>query len=221
VLCSGRGDTVPSVKENASPEPPRPDDSAPSKREAILEACVAAIASRGVRGLRVNTVAADAGVSTGLLYYHFTDREGLLSAAFDHVNRRQNTFRAVGDAPEDTPRTRLERHVLDEYQDEPGVLEMSAAWHELRASAVYEDALRPALARAASDFATQLADEVRAAQASGEVDAAVDADRLGLVLAMFMDGLDGWWLCDEISTAEGRDLLRYLLGACLGEAPDA
>lgn len=207
------------VKENRPAEPSGPDQAAPSKREAILEACVAAIASRGVRGLRVNTVAADAGVSTGLLYYHFTDREGLLSAAFDHVNRRQNTFRAVGDDPGDSPRTRLEKHVLDEYQDQAGVIQMSAAWHELRASAVYEDGLRPALARAAHDFATQLADEVRAAQASGEVDATVDADRLGRVLAIFMDGLDGWWLCDEITTGEVRDLLRHLLAAWLGEAP--
>ena len=69
------------VKQNRPAEPSGTDRSAPSKRDAILEACIAAIASRGVRGLRVNTVAADAGVSTGLLYYHFTDRDGLLSAA--------------------------------------------------------------------------------------------------------------------------------------------
>jgi AcrR family transcriptional regulator len=192
---------------------------APSKREAILEACIAAIASRGVRGLRVNTVAADAGVSTGLLYYHFTDRDGLLSAAFDHINDRARAYRSVGDLPEDSPRTLLERHVLDEFQDEPAVVEMSAAWHELRSSAIYEDRLRPALARAANDFATELADEIRAAQASGEVDQAVDADRVGLVLDTFMDGLDGRWLCKELSTAEVRDLLRFTLRACLGESP--
>lgn len=208
------------VKENPPPEPPRPDASAPSKREAILEACIAAIASRGVRGLRVNTVAADAGVSTGLLYYHFTDRDGLLSAAFDHINTRARSYRSMGDAPGDSPRASLERHVLDEFQDETGVVEMSAAWHELRASAVYEEGLRPALARAARDFATELADEVRAAQASGEVDEAVDADRVGLVLDVFMDGLDGRWLCNELSTAEVRDLLGSLLASCLGEAPD-
>lgn len=212
---------MPVVKaNNRSPESPRPEESAPSKREAILEACLAAIASRGVRGLRVNTVAADAGVSTGLLYYHFTDRDGLLSAAFDHINRRQGTSRSMGDVPEDSPRTRLERHVVDEFKDDPAVVENSAAWHELRASAVYEHGLRPALARAARDFATELADDVRAAQASGEVDGAVDADHVGLVLTILMDGLDGRWLCDELSTAEVRDLLRHTLAACLGEAPN-
>lgn len=208
------------VKETRPAEPSGPDQAAPSKRDAILEACIAAIASRGVRGLRVNTVAADAGVSTGLLYYHFTDRDGLLSAAFDHINNRARSYRSMGDVPGDSPRTRLERHVLDEFQDEPGVVEMSAAWHELRATAVYEEGLQPALARAARDFATELADDVRAAQASGEVDEAVDADRVGLMLDVFMDGLDGRWLCHELTTDQVRDLLRRLLRACLGEAPD-
>jgi len=215
-----RASTVHPVKATKrSAQPARDDLAAPSKREAILEACLAAIASRGVRGLRVNAIAADAGVSTGLLYYHFTDRDGLLSAAFDHINDRARAYRSVGDLPEDSPRTLLERHVLDEFQDEPAVVEMSAAWHELRASAIYEDRLRPALARAAHDFATELADEIRAAQASGEVDQAVDAQRVGLVLDTFMDGLDGRWLCNELSTDEVRDLLGFTLRACLGEAP--
>lgn len=204
---------------NDSPAASRTGPAAANKREAILDACIAAIASRGVRGLRVNTVAADAGVSTGLLYYHFTDRDGLLSAAFDHVNSRQHANRSRGDVPEDSPRTRLERHVLDEFQDLPAVVEISAAWHELRASAIYEERLRPAMASAASSFAAELAEEIRDAQASGGVDPAVDADRVGLVLTILMDGLDGRWLCKELSTDDVRDLLRFALRACLRETP--
>jgi AcrR family transcriptional regulator len=95
-----RASTVHPVKATKRSAQPAPDDlAAPSKREAILEACLAAIASRGVRGLRVNAIAADAGVSTGLLYYHFTDRDGLLSAAFDHINDRARAYRSVGDLP--------------------------------------------------------------------------------------------------------------------------
>jgi AcrR family transcriptional regulator len=205
------------ARQKQTPEPGRGGSSAPDKREAILEACIAAIASRGVRGLRVNTVAADAGVSTGLLYYHFTDRDGLLAAAFDHVNNRQRVYRSMSDVPGDSPRTRLDRHVVDEFQDRPEVVEMSAAWHELRASAVYEGRLRPALARAARAFSTDIAGEIRAAQASGEVDDAVDADRVALALTIFMDGLDGRWLCDELSTDEVRDLLRFTLEVYLRE----
>ena len=203
---------------NDTREPGRTGPTEPSKYEAILQACVAAIASRGVRGLRVNTVAADAGVSVGLLYYHFTDRDGLLTAAFEYVNRRQRAYRSMGDRPGDSPRTRLEHHLLDEFQDEPAVVEMSAAWHELGASAVYEESLRLALASAARNFAAEIAEEVRAAQASGEVDKAVDADRVGLVLTILMDGLDGRWLCKELSTDEVRDLLRFTLKAYLPEA---
>jgi AcrR family transcriptional regulator len=190
-----------------------------NKREVILEACVAAIADRGVRGLRINTVAEVAGVSTGLLYYHFNDRDGLLTAAFEHVNNRQRAYRSLSDVPDDSPRTRLEHHVLDEFQDLPGVVEMSSAWHELRASAVYEEQLRPALATAASAFADELAAEVRAAQESGEVDARVNADRTGLLVSVLMDGLDGRWLCGEISTEDVRDLLASALESWLGPRP--
>lgn len=204
------------TETNQSAGPASVDPTAPSKRDAILDACIAAIAARGVRGLRVNTVAADAGVSTGLLYYHFDDRDGLLSAAFDHVNTRQRANRSMSDVAKESPRARLERHVLAEFRDHPDVVEMSAAWHELRASAVYEERLRPALAAAASDFASELAEEIRAAQAAGDVGQSVDADQLALAITVFMDGLDGRWLSKEMSTEDVRTLLRYVLQTCLG-----
>ncbi|MYV72610.1 TetR family transcriptional regulator, partial [Streptomyces sp. SID1046] len=44
------------------------------RRRAILEGAARVIARRGVRGLRVSDLAAEAGVSTALIYYHFKDR---------------------------------------------------------------------------------------------------------------------------------------------------
>ncbi|MZE52785.1 TetR family transcriptional regulator, partial [Streptomyces sp. SID5770] len=45
-----------------------------SRSTQILEAAARVIARRGVRGLRVEELAAEAGVSTALIYYHFKDR---------------------------------------------------------------------------------------------------------------------------------------------------
>jgi AcrR family transcriptional regulator len=50
-------------------------------RERIIEACERVIARGGLRGFRMGDVAREAGVSIGLLSYHFGDRDGLLQAA--------------------------------------------------------------------------------------------------------------------------------------------
>jgi hypothetical protein len=47
------------------------------------------------------------------------------------------------------------------------------------------------------------------------VDVPVDPDRVALVLTVLMDGLDGRWLCHELSTEQVRSLLRYTLDLCL------
>lgn len=44
------------------------------RQSLILEAAVRVIARNGVRGLRVEELASEAGVSTALIYYHFKDR---------------------------------------------------------------------------------------------------------------------------------------------------
>nr|WP_269439547.1 TetR/AcrR family transcriptional regulator [Streptomyces clavuligerus] len=116
----------------------------------ILEAAARVIARRGVRGLRVEELAAEAGVSTALIYYHFKDRTGVLRQTFEFINDRAARYTAVRDpeAPPPTPREELEEVLLLELQDDGEVRENSVAWGELRASAVFEEALREDLARA-------------------------------------------------------------------------
>jgi hypothetical protein len=70
-----------------------------SRRDSILKAAATSIARVGVRGLRVDEVAREAGVSLGLVYYHFTDRAGLLAETFKFLNDR-----AAGMSPMPSPR---------------------------------------------------------------------------------------------------------------------
>lgn len=49
-------------------------------RDAILDAVLGVVAGDGLRGARMEDVAAAAGVSRQLVYYHFGSREGLLAA---------------------------------------------------------------------------------------------------------------------------------------------
>ena len=85
------------------------------RRTSILEAAVRVIAEHGVRGLRVAQLSAEAGVSTALIYYHFTDRDGILRAALEYINERAQDYTTP--SADSHPRTQLESMLLDELQD--------------------------------------------------------------------------------------------------------
>lgn len=119
------------------------------RRTVILEAEATVIARCGVRGLRVEELAAEASVSKALAYYHFEDRTGLLrrtlafvsNRAERYTTERHTTGQSAADATAD-PLRRLEQALLLELQDLPHVRENSTAWGELRASAVFDPELR-------------------------------------------------------------------------------
>ncbi|KIA65991.1 TetR/AcrR family transcriptional regulator [Nocardia vulneris] len=185
-----------------------------SRREAILRASAKAIAERGVRGLRVHDVAEAAGVSPGLLYYYFKDRDGLLAAALTYINDRA---RESGTASEgsDSPLDRLHAHALADIQDEPEVFENALVWHELRASAVFEMPLRAPLATTSRQWDAEIADAIRLAQAAGDVPQSVDPKAMGLIVTALTDGLSARWLSGELSTEQARAHLTIALKALL------
>lgn len=179
-----------------------------SRRDDILTASAQAIADVGVRGLRVSDVAARVGVATSLIYYHFTDRDTLVTAALDHVTRQALAFRRRPGAEPARTVERLLEQFTAEFVDDPEVVDHSRAWNELRASAVHEPALREAMAAASRAWTDDIAAAVREAQAAGNVAAGVDADGVALQVAVFMEGLDSRWLTGELTTAEAVHALR-------------
>lgn len=95
-----------------------------------MEGAARVIARRGVRGLRVEELASEAGVSTALIYYHFKDRAGILRATLEFINDRAERYTTERD-PAEPPldaRGELEQTLLLEFQDAPGVRENSTAW---------------------------------------------------------------------------------------------
>lgn len=55
------------------------------KRERILEAALAVLARDGISGVTMRAVAREADVALGLATYHFTDKDGLLTAALERI----------------------------------------------------------------------------------------------------------------------------------------
>ncbi|MGW1979725.1 TetR/AcrR family transcriptional regulator [Streptomyces sp. NPDC001889] len=177
-----------------------------SRSTQILEAAARVIARRGVRGLRVEELAAEAGVSTALIYYHFKDRTGVLRQTLEFISDRAERYtagRAPGDPPL-TPREELEGTLLLELQDTAEVRENSSAWGELRASAVFDEVLREDLARATLDWVQEVAALLgRVVPMAPASSLASSAERLTALL----EGLSMRWLSGGVRLHHARDLL--------------
>lgn len=179
------------------------------RRERILEAAARCIARNGVRGLRVQDVAREAGVSPGLLYYHYTDRAGLLAASLAFVNERAARYSA-DPAGADDPRERVRQQLHRELQDRPEVRENSAAWGELRASAIFDDTLRDQLAATTRAWNDTI---VAAIGRSAARD--VDPHRVAALLTALVEGLSNRWLSGTMTLDEAHRALDDAIEALL------
>lgn len=183
----------------------------------ILEAAIRVIAQSGVRGLRVEKLAAEAGISTALIYYHFGSRAGLIRSALDYINDRaaHYTEQAVMSS---NPRVQVEQKLLLEIQGTPSVRENSIAWGELRASAVFNDDLRQALHDATESWSRDIAGVIKSAQDAGMANPAVDPTEAAERLTALVEGLSERWLSASITLERAQHLLAGAITAELGPA---
>jgi AcrR family transcriptional regulator len=94
-------------------------------RGRILHAAVQAVYLEGAAGLRVDIVAAHAGVNKRMIYHYFGSRDGLIGAVVFHALARLCEF------PEIHPGTRaLCLQVLAEWHDPASGAEIDASAHE-------------------------------------------------------------------------------------------
>jgi TetR/AcrR family transcriptional repressor of bet genes len=170
----------------------------------ILTAATTCIARNGVRGMRVNDVAKEAGVSPGLLYYHFTDRAGLLAATLDHINKQvSKDDLPTSPDPQDSDR-RIRHLLLDEINDDADVRRSSVAWNELRACSIFEPELAEPLSRTTAEWNREIAHTlIGASDGVTEDEAAVTAE----ILTSLVEGISGRWLSGIITTDHARNLL--------------
>lgn len=185
----------------------------------ILEAAVRVIARNGVRGLRVEELAAEAGVSTALIYYHFKDRAGLIRRTMAFISDRATGYTDEALAGTDDARGALLQLLLGELQDTPRVRENSTAWGELRASAVFDADLRAALAESTRSWTQDTAESIADAQAAGLADPHVTPLDAAERLTALVEGLSERWLSGSLSLERARELLEGAVDAELGPGP--
>ncbi|MFE7129831.1 TetR/AcrR family transcriptional regulator [Streptomyces sp. NPDC057638] len=183
-----------------------------SRSTQILEAAARVIARRGVRGLRVEELAAEAGVSTALIYYHFKDRTGVLRQTLEYINDRAERYTTGRDpdAPPPTAREELEEALLLELQDTAEVRENSSAWGELRASAVFDEVLREDLAKATLVWVQEIAALLGRVEPLAPASALADAAER---LTALLEGLSVRWLSGGVRIGHARQLMRGAIDA--------
>jgi AcrR family transcriptional regulator len=176
------------------------------RRTAILEAAARMISVRG-RGLRVEEIAAEADVSTGLIYYHFDDRSGLLRETLDYVNERASSY-TRGKVSGDEPAVKeLGTRLLSELNDADEVVENSLVWGELRASATFEPDLQDALRATTKSWSKEIAAVIERAREEG--DARVGASLAAAErLTALLEGLSERCHSGSLSRRRARSLLR-------------
>jgi AcrR family transcriptional regulator len=195
-------------RRSGTPAGPRADG-----RTALLEAGVRAIAQRGTRGLRVEEVAREAGVSTSLIYHHFGDRTTFLTSALEHIaSWATANYRQSGDGD---ARVALCRSLVNEINDRDEIRMHSAAWQELRDSAVFDEEFRPTIRRITDEWTGDIARLVARSQVEGRVDARLDPDETAQRPAAVVEGYSGRWRSGQISTTRARARLGSAVSALL------
>lgn len=81
---------------------------AEQRREALIAATLSLIAEQGVRGATVRAIAARAQVTQGMIRHHFSSKEDLITAAYEHhMNQMTDLTSAPAAHVDGTARTRL------------------------------------------------------------------------------------------------------------------
>jgi AcrR family transcriptional regulator len=153
-----------------------------SARERILDAAVRRIALDGIDAVRIARIAMDAGVSTGLVHYHFETREALLAQALEH------SYEQAGDVRTEHGGGRL-REMVEQCLPLPGDLERDfVLWVELWLRAVRHTELRPTAAKLYARMHDWFADAIADGVARGEFQACDEHEVADRALAL----LDGY-----------------------------
>lgn len=78
------------------------------RRQALIDATIRSLKRHGHEGLSVRRIAAEAGVSIGLINHHFPSKEALLAESYRHFSRQLSEgFAAVVKRAPAEPRARL------------------------------------------------------------------------------------------------------------------
>jgi AcrR family transcriptional regulator len=200
----------------ASVRPERKLDS--EKAQRIVAAMRTSVGRRGTAGATFDHVAAEAGVSRGLLHYYFGSKERLLVEVVRHdselrVTRLEESLLAAESL--DAMIEVLVRQVRDFVEGDPAA---QALLYEMLSASRRNDEIRAELGELYRRQRGQVAEVLRQKEAEGVVKLRGSADSVVSVLFALGDGIELQLLADpewdsSEAFATGIRTARFLLGA--------
>lgn len=184
---------------------------AAEKREAILAAAVSAIVAGGVAAVRVEQVAADAGVSAALLYYHFDSRSGLVKAALERAVERAPSATLAKPSAFDSGYRAVIEALMAELDEESAVRDNAVVWGEVSAAAVFDPDFRDDVRRATESWTANVADGIDVGIADGSISDDVDPSKTAELVVSIVEGLCNRWLSGAMDLDRAREVLSDAL----------
>ncbi len=185
------------------------------RRQALIDAAARALAKHGAGGVSVRTIAAEAGVSPGLVTHHFEGVEPLLAATYRQVSDQVgDALAAAVEQAGDDPRARLAAYVAGNFQPPVMDTDLLATWLGLLSLTKSMPLIEIAHAETYAAYRAEVERLLAACRVSGD-------HRLQAVAITAL--IDGLWLelCldDSVFTpAEAIGIARRWLDSLLGVA---
>lgn len=160
-----------------------------AKREEILRTALELFARNGYRGTSIRELAAAANLSQAGLLHYFDSKEELLTEVLRKRDDLNGEFFAQADDAVDAMLA-----VIKHNAEVPGLVQLFTT---LSAAATEADhAANGFFAERYSHLRIVLARQIRARQAAGAMDAALDPEKVAAILLATVDGLQLQWLFD-------------------------
>jgi AcrR family transcriptional regulator len=176
---------------NAARKPRYERQAASDRREALVDAAIESLKRYGYEGLSVRRIAAEAGVSIGLINHHFPNKDTLVAESYRTFSRRlaANFEQAVAAAGAD-PRARL-RAYFDSFFSgpnlDPQVLTAWVVYWSLVQVSPEMRAVRDAEGRGYGEVLGRLLSDLARSRGAANLD-------LGNAVTGLTAFLDGLWL---------------------------
>ncbi|KIH99546.1 TetR family transcriptional regulator [Streptomonospora alba] len=163
-----------------------------ARRTLIADALMRVAADRGLEAVSLRHVAAEAGVTSGMVQHYFRTKEEMMAFALEVVSEKVQArldAEAAESGPPSTPKARVRALLLQLLPlDEPRRVEGRVAIAFLAYTAV-KPSVAAALRENTAQMRAYIADQVRTAQAAGEAPAETDPAHAATALLALADGL--------------------------------
>jgi AcrR family transcriptional regulator len=182
----------------------------------ILRAACRVVVRDGAHGLRMASVATEAGVSKALVHYYFSTRRELLRASVAYADARWHESVDAATAELPTGAAKLTRALLVPFETGTPFDEHRVLWNEVWSSLRVDEELRPVVEAFYAGWHDRLVGFLEEGRKDGSVAAGVGADDAAWRLTATADGLDSMRYLDLVAADAASILMREAIERELG-----